>query len=222
VERSDVKGVQPGFRASYNTFGKDARQDMLVDCGKLVECIRNNQTERTPYLVGIDGPGGSGKSYMSRRIESELPDVQVVQFDDFYVDTIDKTIDRKIGDHFDWIRLQEEVLVPLTQKREANYQVYDWELGRLHSWKTVSPHGIVVIDGIYSTRSELRHFYNLTVFVYAEYNVRLQRGIDRDGTNSRSKWVQEWMPEEVLYMGSDHKPRQNADMVIQGIEKVST
>jgi hypothetical protein len=131
---------------------------------------------------------------MARRIESELPDVQVVQFDDFYVDTIDKTIDRKIGDHFDWIRLREEVLVPLTQKREANYQVYDWELGRLHSWKTVSPHGIVVIDGIYSTRSELRHFYNLTVFVYAEYNVRLQRGIDRDGTNSRSKWVQEWMP----------------------------
>jgi hypothetical protein len=68
----------------------------------------------------------------------------------------------------------------------------------------------------------MRHFYNLTVFVCAEYNLRLQRGIDRDGTELKSKWVQDWMPEEMQYMDSDHKPRQRADMVIEGVEEIST
>ena len=113
------------------------------------------------------------------------------------------------------------ILSPLSNNHKGYYQVYDWQTGKLGTWKSVVPNGILIVEGVYSTRRELRQYYDLTIFVSAKYETCLQRGMDRDGASSKEKWTKEWMPEEMEYIGSEHDPRTSADIEIDG-ERIAT
>jgi len=194
---------------------------MLLAASDLIPYIINRKGSRNRYIIGIDRPGASGKSCLADQILAQMSDIQIVHFDDFYLGNDAADTKLTLGSRFDWARLEQQVLLPLSNNQKAYYQVYDWQLQKLGKWKTVMPNGIVIVEGVYSTRSELRHYYDLTVFVTANYETRLQRGIDRDGISSRDKWMKEWMPEEIMYIESEHDPRGYAEVEIDG-EKIAT
>ena len=86
--------------------------------------------------MGIDGPGGAGKSTLARELALLRDDVTVIAGDDFYrplpermresltpIEAVDLT--------FDWERLRDEVLGPLLRGEHARYRRYDWASGRL-------------------------------------------------------------------------------------------
>jgi uridine kinase len=167
-------------------------------------------------LVGIDGCGGAGKSTLARELATVVPHVSVVQFDDFYRSSADRS-DEEIGGNFDWRRLRDQLLQPLANGETAHYQRYDWDGDELAEWHEIQPLGVLIVEGNYSTRSELRGFYDFTIWVDAPHDVRLRRGVQRDGEDSGATWLNVWMREEVRYVAA-HRAAEHVDVVIDGAE----
>jgi len=49
-------------------------------------------------------------------------------------------------------------------------------------------------------RQELGKYWDFAIWVDAPYEIRLRRGVDRDGEQMRSQWTDIWMPEEAEYV----------------------
>ncbi|MDZ7547996.1 uridine kinase family protein, partial [Clostridium perfringens] len=160
-------------------------------------------------LMGVDGCGGSGKCTFAKETSELSNDITIIQMDDFYLPSnsrINDTPEEKpIGADFDWQRLRKQVLMPLANNEEGNYQRYDWCSDSLSEWHRVSVGGIVIIEGVYSTRKELAGFYDFKIFVDCPRELRLRRGIDREGESGKDIWEKVWMVEEDKYM-IEHRP----------------
>jgi uridine kinase len=188
----------------------------------LLTLLRQIPRTQQTLLVGIDGRGGSGKSTFARQLERAAPDVTVVEFDDFYLRLRERQAratrgDTEVGANFDWRRLREQVLVPLSQDATAEYQRYDWPRDELAEWHSVPVGGIVIIEGNYSTRKELFDFYDFTLWIDALDALRLERGIRRGGEDTRQRWLTEWMPEEERYLASEN-PVERVHLVLDGAD----
>lgn len=149
------------------------------------------------FIVGIDGCGGAGKSRLATEVRVALAsrgrDISVVPMDDFYLPSALRNGTLAlgaVGSAFDLQRLRDEVLAPLRAGQPARYQRYDWPSDALAECRDV-PNGIVIVEGVYSTRVELEQFYDLTVWVECPRPIRLARGIERDGEAARRKWEEE-------------------------------
>jgi len=174
-------------------------------------------------LVAIDGLGGAGKStfadHLVRRLQALDVDTKTVHMDDFYLPASQQPAsgarEIQIGATFDWRRLRDQVLIPLSTERRAAYQRYDWGCDRLANWITLAGPQVVVVEGVYTLRRELRSFYHVSVWVDCPRTVRLARGIARDGEEGRRQWEEEWMPQEDHYLVS-HRPHLAAEWVYDG------
>jgi len=189
---------------------------------QLVDSIYKISKNQSTLLLGIDGCGGSGKSTLAEKLKEKFANVTIVHMDDFYLPSnqIINTHPTKksIGADFDWERLLNDVLEPISQEVEGRYQRYDWEKDALAEWNAVPIGGIVIIEGVYSTRRELKDKYDFTIWVDCPREIRLSRGIERDGDESRDIWENNWMISEDIYV-AQHEPDKKADFIIQGIEK---
>ncbi|HEU5139499.1 MAG TPA: uridine kinase [Bacillales bacterium] len=182
----------------------------------LVE-LREADRKQETIIVGIDGFGGAGKRTLAREMETLCSDVTVVEMDDFFLPSVEREKNRKqneIGD-VDWRRVKDQVLMPLSQDQDGRYQRYDWDLDQLAEWHRVPTCGIVVVEGVYATRNELAGFYDYKIWVESPRELRLQRGIERDGEDARDWWENNWMPEEERYDRAQN-PRASADLLIDG------
>nr|WP_068603517.1 HNH endonuclease [Paenibacillus swuensis] len=99
--------------------------------------------------------------------------------------------------------------------RPMRYQRYEWDRDAHAEWITIPQGGIVVVEGVYSLRPELVDYYDLTVWVETPRDLRLQRGLERDGEQALPFW-QDWMAEEDLYMERTH-PQERVRLVLAGV-----
>jgi uridine kinase len=172
-------------------------------------------TGRRP-VVGIDGPGGSGKSTLAGLLAGLLAGASVVQVDDFYLPSSERSADSAgIAPNFDLERLRSQVLEPANGGRETRYQRYDWDRDTLGEWVTLPATGPVIVEGVYCTRDDLRGYYTYQIFCTAGRDVRLRRGLQRDGEEARHLWVDVWMPAEDRYIAAQ-RPQHHADLVLDG------
>jgi uridine kinase len=150
-----------------------------------------------PTLVGIDGPSGSGKTTLAARLVERLDNVTAVGIDDFV----------SWPDFAGWWpRFDRECLTPLLDGCDAHYQGRDWEHDEygtsLGPWMTAAAAAVIVIEGVTCTRKAVTDRLSYAIWVEAPYNVRLQRGINRDGEDHRQLWV-EWMEKEAAFFADD-------------------
>ena len=164
----------------------------------LVAAARRSGVE--PLLVGIGGRGGAGKTTLAGLV----PGAQVVSTDEFWD-----------GESFDIARLRREVVEPLTRAEPARFSSYDWAAGKQRGLRIVEPTGVIVIEGVCALHRSLRLAYAVRVWVDAPYDVRLARGLARDGEAARSTWVDVWMPSEERYVIADD-PVSCAHIVVDG------
>jgi uridine kinase len=172
----------------------------------LVHRIGALATTRTTKLVAIDGWGGAGKSRLAAELEKRLPAVTVLHTDDF------------AGPHqpsWDWQRFSREVLDPLLSDRPARFQRYDWDRDQLGEWQQVPTGGTAIVEGISSSRRELGAIWDFVVWVECPRELRLRRGLERDGEALRWKWETVWMPEEDAYV-REQDPIGRANIVVDG------
>ena len=170
----------------------------------------------TAVRVGIDGPGASGKSTLAAGLAAALPEAVLVEGDDFYRPESDPNRSEiEIAALFDLSRLASQVLIPHTEGRDLHFQRYDWETGSLGDWAAGANGTPLIVEGIYSTHKILRDYYDLRIWVSAPRAVRLARGLERDGEEARSKWVDVWMPAEDRYI-AEQAPQDHAHLVLDG------
>lgn len=156
-------------------------------------------------IVAIDGCGGAGKSTLAAALSGHLNNCKVIHTDDFA--SWDNTLN--------WFpRMIQQVLEPLKNNKDAVYQRYDWNEKKLLNWITVSPQPVVIIEGVSSSRKEFRPFLSFSIFVNADRETRLQRGLARDGLVAKDQWLI-WMSSEDEYIARDN-PQDFADIIVDG------
>ena len=180
-------------------------------------------------LIGIDGAGGSGKSTLARELAHVLggPDsartATIVHGDDFY-----REMDREerlrltpaegYDRYYDWERLRDEVLTPLTSGQPATYRRYDWPSGRIvpDELHQVPHTGVVIVEGIYTARPELEGFYDLTVFVDTPFDTCLRRLAERGHDHGPGNWIQRWQASDKYYFATT-EPWARLDLIVKGL-----
>jgi uridine kinase len=161
-------------------------------------------------LVGVDGRAGSGKTTFAGRLARELREtglVAVLHTDDF----LDGW-----ADLLSWQpRLREWVLEPLRRGQAGAYRRYDWALERLgEDWTAIEPPAVLVVEGVGSASAAMRADLTLGVLVHAPRELRLRRGLERDGEALRPQW-ERWMAAEDGHFTGDATPAA-VDVLVDG------
>lgn len=182
----------------------------------VLEGIRGQHTR--PVLVGIEGRSGSRKSFLSERLSKALG-CSVIHGDDFYSvmpedERAALTPEQGYALYFDWQRLRLEALNPLKARCTARFQRYDWERGSaLKGWIRVAPAEVVIVEGVYLGRPELRSFFDVLVYISTPESERRQRLKAR--TWDDPAWTARWDAAEGWYH-DHHEPEEKAQFVVSG------
>ncbi len=192
----------------------------LADAARAVCAALNERRASGGRLfAGIDGAGGAGKSTLADAVRDAMRgDASIIRCDDFYRPLIDTkyaslTPEQAYENYFDWQRLRDGALMPLRSGKPARYQRYDWSLDQLAEWIETEPREIVLVEGVYATRPELRRLLDLAIFVETPRAERMRRMRAR-GQDSDS-WIARWMVAEDWYL-KNIDPASTADLVLDG------
>ena len=168
------------------------------------DLIGNAKASRSLVVVGIGGCGGAGKSTLAAALSGGSHSAQVVATDSFWD-----------GSQFDLERLRSDVLDVVLGGETAFFETWDWATRRAGPERQVDPHGVVVIEGVCALHEMFRSDEQVRVWVDAPADVRLARGVSRDGEASRSMWTDVWMPNEDAYVRRDD-PIICAQIIVDG------
>ncbi|MDP9093775.1 MAG: hypothetical protein M3N95_12800 [Actinomycetota bacterium] len=163
--------------------------------------------QRTVW-IGVDGPGGAGKSTLARRIAAAIERAVVVAIDDFSGPR-----------HAEWDieRLREQLTTPLTRGLPARFQRWDWRRDEGMDWVEVLPGTVVIIEGVSATRSEVTVPWALTIWVDCPVDLRRARTLERDGAALAGRWLADWIPSEEAYFRAQ-RPQARAHLIVRGDE----
>jgi len=157
----------------------------------------------TGRLVCVDGPAGSGKTTLAAALQDLSPGSAVVHLDELLdgwggLVGVDQRLD--------------PLLLPLARGAPGRFERYDWVSGRFAEWVPIPPTPLLVLEGVGS--GSLRHAPLCTVLVWVEVDddLRLRRGLERDGEEMRPHWDR-WMRDERAHF-VDQDTRARADVVV--------
>jgi uridine kinase len=163
-------------------------------------------------LVCVDGPAGSGKTTFAARLAAALgPGTAVLHMDDVYAGW---TLDGAVA------RLTAGVLEPLAAGRAGSYHRYDWGAERFDDDLTEVPvPEVLVVEGCGSSPRALDGWTTLRIWVEAPPQLRLARGLARDGDHLAEHWHRWQRVEAAEFAREDTRAR--ADLRIDGGTSVS-
>ena len=141
-----------------------------------------------PVLVAIVGGSGSGKTWLTEKLEQALaPDAIRLCLDDFYRDRSHLSLRQRSRLNFDhpraidWPKL-EQVLRGLLAGRRVRVPCYDFTVhSRSSREQMLTPKPIILAEGLWLLRRRvLRRLFSFSIFLDRPAHVRLQRRLARD------------------------------------------
>jgi uridine kinase len=185
--------------------------------------IRIARLGRAMLVGAIDGGAGAGKSTLAKGTRDRLGGVSILRADHFFRPLNEYPAARLPPEeayrlYFPWERMCEEALLPLRRGQPARYQRYDWETDRLNQWVIVEPNEVILIEGVYSTRPELRPLIDIAIFVETPRDERRKRMLARGHLKNDiwNDWLVPWMAAEDWYF-ANVRPAEHADLIVAGI-----
>jgi uridine kinase len=155
-------------------------------------------------VICIDGPAGSGKTTLAAALAEETG-AQVVHMDDLMEG---------------WAGLVSTgaqlatVLEPLSVGRPGSYRHFNWFLDRFDRVVDVPVADWLVIEGVGSGNPLVADLLTVLVWVEVGDDLRLARGLERDGREMEPQWRQFMRDETALF--AEHRTRERADVHVDG------
>ncbi len=141
-------------------------------------------------LVCVDGPAGSGKTTLSTCLADVVRDAQVVHCDDLLqgwsgLPGLAETV--------------AALLTPLSAGHPGQWRRWDWLGDAWAETHPLPPGGLLVLEGVGSWSPAIADLVGVLVWVETASDVRLERGLARDGEHMRSQWEQWRLDETALF-----------------------
>lgn len=201
----------------------------------LVELIATRQPAGL-LRVAVDGPDTAGKTTLAdelaERLTGRRPVIRI-GVDGFHQP---RAVRRRRGslspegfyrDSFDYDAVREQVLRPLGPAGDRRYRtaVFDYRTDRpVHLEPRVAPQDAVLLfDGVFLLRPELRGQWDLTVYVHIGEQEALRRALIRDAEAMggvdvvRERYRDRYFPGQRLYR-AEAAPHEAADIVIDNTD----
>lgn len=160
-------------------------------------------------LVCVDGPAGSGKTTFAAPLGTALG-AQVVHMDDLY--------EGWGGLPDAWRRLADWVLEPLSRGEAGRYRRYDWAAAEFAEWHDVPVAEVLVVEGCGSAPQAIDDWISVLVWVEAPRELRIARGVARDGEAVLEHWIP-WMAQEDAVFAVE-RTRDRADLTVDARGRV--
>lgn len=168
-----------------------------------------------PLVVAIDGRSGTGKSTLAEALAERLG-ATVIEGDDFYSGGTGIEGDppqSRAARCIDW-KAQRRVLTALRAGQAARYHAFDWDAfdGSLVTEATeVDPAPILILEGAYSARPELRDLVDVSILATVPPALREARLLQREG--EIGPWERQWHEAEDWYF-AHAAPEVGFDLVL--------
>lgn len=197
--------------------GTESPQDPEDPVDRIVRLV----LERAPTLgagrlVCVDGPAGSGKTTLAAALGRRFSErshttrtrgVELLHMDDVY--------DGWDGLDAGMATVTDSVVAPLRTGVPGRYRRYDWHRGSFAEERPIEPCAVLVVEGVGSGASAYADAITCLVWVEAPADVRLSRGLARDGADLREHWTA-WRDREDE-MFARERTRERADVVVDGL-----
>lgn len=154
-------------------------------------------------LICIDGLAGSGKTTLAAGITAVAPEAVVIGTDEMLEG---------------WRGLPglgasiEALLRPLASGDTGRWRRWDWLADAWAETRDVAPGPLLILEGVGSAASSYDDLVTLLVWVEADRETRLARGLARDGEDQRGHWLT-WLEDETA-LHERENTRARADLVI--------
>lgn len=184
-------------------------------------------------LVAVDGVDGSGKTVFADQLAALLrrSGCQVIRAsaDDFHrprAERYRRGRGSALGfwlDSYDYDRLRSQLLDPLRSTGPACYRLAVHDLATDEPvnapWHVCPPQAVFVLDGLFLHRQELRHYWDLSVYLDVPFAVTAARMALRDGTHPHPDHptMARYVGGQRLYL-AECNPRALADIVIDNAD----
>lgn len=156
-----------------------------------------------PVVVAVEGRSAAGKSTLAKRLAAAVANgTTVIEMDDFYRVMDPKkraalTPRKGVDSYFDWQRLAAEVLSQLRVGTSLRFATYDWDKNQLAEEHGIDVGSLVLVEGVYSARPELRPYIDCHILVETPTDERRHRQLARG--QSSIEWIRRWAAAESLY-----------------------
>ena len=156
-------------------------------------------------LLCLDGPAGSGKTTWAAGIADLAPGATVIHMDDVYpgwagLPKVDAQLDA--------------LLLPLADGRPGSYRRFDWVAGEFAEEVVVDPAPLLVLEGVGCGASRFDSLVTVLVWIEAPHDVRMERGLARDGDAFAPHWEQ-WARDEAVLFARE-QTRDRSDVTLDG------
>ena len=205
------------------------RVEVLDELAGMIGKIRLSH----PVRVGIDGVDCSGKTSLAGELASLIEglkgDVIRVSIDGFHNP---KEIRYRQGrksprgfyeDTFDLQAILKCVLLPLGPGGDCRYNPsqfdYRTDSPQVGSWQQAAQDSVLLFDGIFLHRPELRPHWDFTIFVHVEFDETVRRARERDQylfgdpDEVEAIYRERYIPGQRIYLETE-KPVDKADVVV--------
>lgn len=186
-----------------------------------------------PVRIAVDGVDAAGKTFFADEISTALRDnrrqVICASVDGFHHP---KAIRRRRGslspegfyyDSYDYAALVENLLSPLGPNGSRRYITASFDLKKDESLTTTpliaSRDAVLIMDGIFLLRPQLFAYWDLTIYLHADFKDTLQRGVQRDTDRfgsikkTEERYRLRYIPGQKIYLNQVN-PLDKADILI--------
>jgi len=143
---------------------------------------REDNAHPGPFIVGIGGPGGCGKSTLSRWLRHQVKSTRILSLDDFRLPRHERPDHGRYGSHpegNDLTRLK-KCLRDFHSGRPIRQPIFDPVTGKATEEIQVPKARILLADGELAAHRDLRPLFDRLILVEAHWRTQLNTRLTRD------------------------------------------
>ena len=193
---------------------------------KIINEINERKEKDKPFVVGITGIDGAGKTKFAVAFERYLLtrnyQTQMIHLDDFHNPRAVRYAGEDEADNyyyrsFNLDEIINKLLIPCLQsskysikKAALNLETDKYDVNKEYNF---NPNTIIILEGVFLLRDELSQYIDCNIFLEIPFNESTRRSKLRDTEAIINKFDTKYLPAQRKYLNK-FPPEKHADMII--------